>query len=136
MDATPIVQWAATVTSTLVIAAGTALINQRMKESDRKADERHAQVEAEQQRRDAWREGISARLGNLESDVRATKEASQVNMRQNLLHYAEKYITRGWVTPEERAAIYEMHQKYTALDANGYIDGYMQRVMALPDKVV
>lgn len=134
MDA--IIQQVLTTVSSIAVVAATALINQRMKDSDRKADERHAEAEAERLRRDAWREGISARLGKLERDIEATKEASQVNMRQNLIHYAEKYITRGWITSEERKAIYEMHQKYTALDANGYIDGYMQRVMALPDKVI
>ena len=102
MDA--IIQQVLTTVSSIAVVAATALINQRMKDSDRKADERHAEAEAERLRRDAWREGISARLGKLERDIEATKEASQVNMRQNLIHYAEKYITRGWITSEERKA--------------------------------
>lgn len=93
-------------------------------------------LDAYMEKSEKWREGVDSALQQLQRDSEATKEASQVNMRQNLLHYAEKYITRGWLTPEERAAIYEMHQKYTALDANGYIDGYMARVMALPDREV
>ena len=93
-------------------------------------------LDAYMEKSEKWREGVDSALAELQRDSKATKEASQVNMRQNLLHYAEKYITRGWLTPEERAAIYEMHQKYTALDANGYIDGYMTRVMALPDREV
>lgn len=74
-----------------------------------------------------WRQGLG-------SKVDAISDATQTTMRTALLHYAEKYLTRGWLTPEERASIYDMHQKYSALHANGYIDSYMARVMELPDK--
>ena len=74
-----------------------------------------------------WRQGIGLK-------VDAITDATQTTMRTAILHYAEKYLTRGWVTPEERASIYDMHKKYSALHANGYIDGYMERVMSLPDK--
>ena len=83
-----------------------------------------------------WRESVDAKLDGHSADMEAIKDATQTNMRSNLLHYAEKYLTRGWVTPEERASLYDMHQKYSALNANGYIDGYIDRVMALPDKEV
>lgn len=74
-----------------------------------------------------WREGLDGKID-------ALTDATQTTMRTSLLHYAEKYLTRGWLTPEERASIYDMHAKYSALHANGYIDSYMQRVMELPDK--
>lgn len=76
-----------------------------------------------------WREGLDGK-------VDALTDATQTTMRTTLLHYAEKYLTRGWVTPEERASFYDMHSKYSALNANGYIDGYLERVMALPDKEI
>ena len=83
-----------------------------------------------------WRDSVDEKLDAHGSDMDAIKDATQTTMRTTLLHYAEKYLTRGWLTPEERASLYNMHQKYAALDANGYIDSYIDRVMALPDKEV
>lgn len=77
----------------------------------------------------AWRSSLDAKLD-------AITDATQTTMRTQLLHMSEKYLTRGWVTPEERAALCDMHAKYAALHANGYIDGYMQRVSQLPDKEI
>lgn len=81
---------------------------------------------AESQR---WRASIDTKLDDLNN-------ATQTTMRTQLLHMSEKYLTRGWVTSEERAALCDMHEKYAALHANGYIDGYMQRVNQLPDKEI
>jgi len=77
----------------------------------------------------AWRSSLDTKLD-------AITDATQTTMRTQLLHMSEKYLTRGWVTPEERAALCDMHAKYAALHANGYIDGYMQRVNQLPDKEI
>lgn len=77
----------------------------------------------------AWRSSLDTKLD-------AITDATQTTMRTQLLHMSEKYLTRGWVTPEERAALCDMHAKYAALHANGYIDGYMQRVSQLPDKEI
>lgn len=84
----------------------------------------------------SWRSKMDERIDAQREDMRAVKDATQTTMRTSLLHYAEKYLTRGWVTPEERASIYDMHQKYSALNANGYIDSYIERVMALPDREI
>ena len=77
----------------------------------------------------AWR-------GRLDAKLDVITDATQTTMRTQLLHYAEKYLTRGWITPEERASIMDMHEKYSSLNANGYIDGYMQRVAELPDREI
>jgi len=77
----------------------------------------------------AWRTSMDVKLD-------AIADATQTTMRTQLLHMSEKYLTRGWVTPEERAALCDMHAKYAALNANGFIDGYMQRVNQLPDKEI
>lgn len=83
-----------------------------------------------------WRTRMDEKMDSHAVDMAAIKDATQTTMRTSLLHYAEKYLSRGWVTPEERASIYDMHQKYSALNANGYIDGYIERVMALPDREI
>lgn len=77
----------------------------------------------------AWR-------AKMDGKVDAINDATQATMRTQILHMSEKYLTRGWITPEERAALVDMHAKYAALNANGYIDGYMQRIQGLPDKEI
>ena len=76
-----------------------------------------------------WRMGLDAKIDSISN-------ATQATMRTQLLHMSEKYLTRGWITPEERAALCDMHDKYAALNANGYIDGYMARVSDLPDREI
>lgn len=88
-------------------------------------DTLRAYVESSQ----AWRAGMDKKMDVLTN-------ATQTTMRTELLHLSEKYLTRGWITPEERKAIFDMHEKYAALDANGYIDRYMRRVDALPDREI
>lgn len=69
---------------------------------------------------------------NLDSKVDTINDATQANMRTNILHYCEKYLHRGWVTSEELASLVDLHEKYAALnDHNGFIDGYMARVKSL-----
>lgn len=77
-----------------------------------------------------WREA-------LDTKVDAINDATQANMRTTILHYCEKYLSRGWVTAEERASLVDMHAKYVMLNPhNGFIDGYMDRVNHLPDKEI
>lgn len=80
----------------------------------------------------------SSRLwrNRLDKKIDALTDATQTNMRAQLVHLYEKYVTRGWMTPEERAAWYDMHDKYSALDANGLIDTYRTKLADLPDKEV
>lgn len=73
-----------------------------------------------------WRDSLDTRID-------ALTDATQTTMRTDLIHLYEKYVTRGWITPEERAAWYDMHAKYSALNANGLIDGYKTRLEGLPD---
>ena len=121
--------WFAPIASAVIVAALTAQINartaaQQAKEESKRKDEK------------AWQEDISERITDVDDKLDVLRDATQTTMRTSLLHYIEKYLTRGWVTPEERASIMDMHTKYTALDANGFIDRYMERVAELPDKEI
>ncbi len=72
-----------------------------------------------------WRSDMDDKIDNINN-------ATQATMRTTILHYCEKYITRGWVTSEELASLLDMHEKYTALnDHNGFINGYVDRVEKL-----
>lgn len=72
----------------------------------------------------------------ISSKVDKLTDAQQTTMRATLLHNAEKYLERGWITPEERASWCDMHDKYASLGANGLIDTYRQKLNSLPDKEI
>lgn len=72
-----------------------------------------------------WRTDMDAKVDSI-------NDATQANMRTNILHYCEKYLSRGWVTSEELRSLIDLHEKYTTLnDHNGFINGYMDRVQQL-----
>jgi hypothetical protein len=69
---------------------------------------------------------------DMDEKVDSINNATQANMRTNILHYCEKYLSRGWVTTEELRSLVDLHEKYTTLnDHNGFINGYMARVQQL-----
>lgn len=72
-----------------------------------------------------WRNSLDERIDGI-------GDATQATMRTTILHYCEKYITRGWVTSEELSSLLDMHSKYKVIKKdNGFIDGYIERVNAL-----
>lgn len=76
-----------------------------------------------------WREAIEKKIDSI-------NDATQANMRAQLVHLYEKYVTRGWLTPEEHAAWADMHDKYSALNANGLINAYRAKLDSLPEHEV
>jgi len=129
-----IIAWAAPIASTIIVTAATASINAHIKRRDQVADERHAETEAKRRAEAEWRDDVNSSMADIDAKLDMLNDATQTTMRATLLHYIEKYLTRGWVTPEERASLMDMHAKYAALNANGFIDGYMERVSELPDR--
>ena len=80
-------------------------------------------------RSDSWRRGVDAKLDTQMS-------ALQTTMRATLIHNAEKYFERGWITPEERASWCDMHDRYSALGANGLIETYRHKIDRLHDRQI
>lgn len=76
-----------------------------------------------------------------EQDKKLTKQdkkfdqvigAQQQSMRAQLVHSAEKYITRDWITGEELQTWEDLYQAYEALPGeNGYIAAYKARLETL-----
>lgn len=126
---TAVIAWLAPIASTIIITTLTAAINRRL-------ERERADIERERKERWEWRKGVDAKLDTFNSKLDTLNDATQTNMRTTLIHYCEKYLERGWVTPEERASIWDMHKKYSALNANGFIDSYISRVMELPDREI
>lgn len=133
---TGFVAWAAQIASAVIVTALTAQIKARQDEAERKRDEAQAETDAKRKAEAEWRERVEGSVAGIDAKLDALNEATQTTMRTTLLHYIEKYLTRGWVTPEERASLMDMHRKYAALNANGFIDGYMARVAELPDREI
>lgn len=78
----------------------------------------------------AWRKGLDKKMDGIQN-------ATQATMRTTILHYCEKYITRGWVTSEELDSLLDMHAKYTVIKPNnGFINGYVERVRNLEIKEI
>lgn len=73
----------------------------------------------------------------IDKKIEALNDATQANVRTNILHYCEKYIDRGWITPQELDSLTDLHNKYRALNENnGFINGYMERVECLERREV
>jgi len=133
---TSFIAWAAQIASAVIVTALTAQIKARQDAAERKRDEAQAETEAKRRAEAEWRERVEGSMAGIDAKLDVLNEATQTTMRTTLLHYIEKYLTRGWVTPEERASLMDMHRKYAALNANGFIDGYMARVAELPDREI
>lgn len=135
-----IVQQVLTTVCSIAVVIVTAIVNQRVKESDRKADERHAEMEADQQRRDAWREGVSARLGKLEERVDLSHRAQCSQIRSDVLHKAHRYLDDlGCASTEEKQSLWSEYEDYIAFcEANNvenhFIDSIVRNVMDLPNR--
>lgn len=72
-----------------------------------------------------WRRSMDEKMDGITN-------ATQATMRTTILHYCEKYITRGWVTSEELSSLLDMHAKYKIIKPdNGFIDAYIQRASQL-----
>lgn len=133
---TSFIAWAAQIASAVIVTALTAQIKARQDAAERKRDEAQAETDAKRKAEAEWRERVEGSVAGIDAKLDVLNEATQTTMRTTLLHYIEKYMTRGWVTPEERASLMDMHRKYAALNANGFIDGYMRRVAELPDREI
>lgn len=73
----------------------------------------------------AWRKKMDEKVDGI-------GDATQATMRTTILHYCEKYISRGWITSEELSSLMDMHKKYTIINPkNGFIDSYVERVKLL-----
>lgn len=81
------------------------------------------------------KEGVE-RDKRLDAKLDALTRATQVNMRQSLIHTFEKYWQRQWVTPEERAAWVDTYEAYHCLGANGLIESYRKKLDDIEDKEI
>lgn len=97
----------------------------RRKETQAKADLHQEEMIGEI--REGFK-GLSTRVDDLQ-------DAQSSTMRTQLISYAEKYLERGWFTPEEHKSWHEMHKLYSKIvGENGFIDSYKHKLDLLPER--
>lgn len=129
---TDFVTWVAPIASTLIVCAGQLLLNQRFKRADEKHDEDRKSTEEKRKAEAEWRGEVSAHMKRQDERMALMTSSLQSTMRATLIHNAEKYFSRGSITPEEHASWCDMHDRYSSMGFNGLIDTYRTRIDGLP----
>lgn len=132
MDLQQVAAWVAPMLSTIIVTAATASINARIARGEKKRDEAQEATEAKRKAEAEWREAMSRHMAQLDEKMGLTTSSLQSTMRATLIHNAEKYFSRGSITPEEHASWCDMHDRYSSMGFNGLIDTYRTRIDKLP----
>ena len=123
-----IAQWLAPIVGTAI----TAYIAVVQRNGEHKRDS--AVIAADEQRRieQEWRDSMTAHMHAQDEQMSRMTTSQQITMRTMLIHNAEKYFSRGSITPEEQASWDEMHDNYSGMGFNGLIDSYREKIDSLP----
>lgn len=132
MNAQPIITWLAPILAALMTCAGQLWLNQRFKWADQKRDDARKSTEAKRAAEAEWRESVTNHMQKQDEHMALMTSSLQSTMRATLIHNAEKYFTRGSITPEEQASWCDMHDRYSAMGFNGLIDTYRRKIDSLP----
>lgn len=124
--------WLAPIMSTLITTGGLALINAKINMGEKKRDEARAETDAKRAAEAEWRDAVTSHMQTQDKQMELMTSSLQTTMRANLIHTAEKYFTRGTITPEEHASWCDMHDRYSAMGFNGLIDSYRHKIDELP----
>ena len=127
-----VITWLAPILAALMTCAGQLWLNQRFKRADEKRDDARKSTEAKRAAEAEWRESVTNHMQKQDEHMALMTSSLQSTMRATLIHNAEKYFTRGSITPEEQASWCDMHDRYSAMGFNGLIDTYRHKIDALP----
>lgn len=158
MDVTPIITWAASIASTIIITLATASINSHMKRHDELAAERHAETEekrkADAEWRDAvdkllseqsealkhvaqdridwyaWREEIVESMESQKKQTSAVLKGQTTQMRSDLIHRAHRYLDDlGRASTDEKDAFNDEYSDYCAIcEAYGITNSFIDEL--------
>ena len=132
MDIQPLIAWVAPIASTVLTTYAVTLINR----NEKKRDADRAVTEAKRREEAEWRDAMAAHMRSQDEQMALMTTALQSTMRATLIHNAEKYFSRGTITPEEQASWCDMHDRYSAMGFNGLIDSYRTKIDQLPHVTV
>jgi hypothetical protein len=71
-------------------------------------------------------------MKNLITSVQAMKDGQVSSWRMQIVSACKEGERQGWMDDEERRSLGELYDAYKAANADGIIDGYMERNKALP----
>lgn len=83
--------------------------------------------------RDAKQEEIRAQSEAIEKQNKALMAGVQAILRDRLLNGYRHYMAKGWADYDDRQNMENMWEQYHALGANGVMDGYRAKFLALPE---
>lgn len=126
---TELVSWLSPTLSAIIVAASTAAINAKIAAGERRREDARSESAA-------WRREVDGKLDAQGNRMETIMRSTQTTMRATLIHNAEKYFERGWITPEERASWCDMHDQYSGLGANGLITTYRRKLDDIPDRLI
>ena len=163
-DVAPVIGWAASILSTLIVTLCTALINRRVEESKREADRRYELREQERNEEKRWRESVDKRLlsqaewnedrsnwfswrERIEKIVSAQDEtmlsvleAQCTQMRSDITHKVHRYMDDlQCASEEEKQSLQEEYDLYCSICTkygikNHFLEQMVQQVMTLPGR--
>lgn len=82
--------------------------------------------------RDERQEEIRQKSLEMEKQNRAIMMGLQAILRDRLLQGYRHYFIKGWADYDDRENLENLWVQYHALGANGIMDGYRARFLALP----
>lgn len=129
---TKLIAWLAPIAATLITLTGQLWLNQRFKMADEKRDQARTETKEKRDAEARWRDEVSAHMQRQDERMALMTSSLQSTMRATLIHNAEKYFSRGSITPEEHASWCDMHDRYSSMGFNGLIDTYRARIDKLP----
>lgn len=83
--------------------------------------------------RDAKQEEIRKQSQIMEQQNKALMAGVQAILRDRLLTGYKHYMSKGWADYDDRQNMENMWEQYHALGANGVMDGYRAKFLALPE---
>lgn len=116
----------------LALLAGQLWLNASFKRAEGKRDAARADTDAKRAAEAEWRDAVTTHMQTQDAQMGLMTKALQSTMRADLIHTAEKYFTRGTITPEEQDSWCDMHDRYSAMGFNGLIDSYRAKIDRLP----
>ncbi|MBQ8072310.1 MAG: hypothetical protein IJ231_00945 [Clostridia bacterium] len=123
-------QWAATLGIPSIISGLICgLIMLKINRTIARSDEEKKLADAAAKTRDAE---IKAQNETMEKQNRAMMLGMQAMLRDRLLQAYRHYETKGWADYDDRENLENIYTQYHALGANGIMDEYRNRFLALP----
>lgn len=130
---TPIITWAASIASTIIVTWLTALINRHFKRTE-------TDKEREEAERKEWRAGVDKKLEEQDGKIDAVMLGQTTQMRADITHKIHRYMDDlGCASIEEKNSLNAEYKVYCEICKkygieNDFVAHMMEQVMELPSR--